>query len=260
MDHMYQNMGYFLVGAALLWNFHKIISLATLIGAISFFFAYTCVYIFNDIHDLEEDKNHILYLKKDRPLVRGEIKKKTAMKIWLVFLIISIVSSLFTNFLFSSLILSMLIINFIYTLKLKKQYPLLGLFLLLIVQYFKVLVGWVSSFPSLQEFPILIPALISFAYGFSMAPYRYNQGRISKKSYQILLVIFGILTLFSYIFSLLFYTSISNALLMLFVGGFLISPFLYLKYKRKELGDILKYSLKFFGILFITLAIAIFFI
>ena len=52
---------------------------------ISFCLASSCVYVFNDLRDLESDKNHPK--KKHRPLAGGYLSKKTAIYVIFVLLV-----------------------------------------------------------------------------------------------------------------------------------------------------------------------------
>ena len=70
-------------------NFDNIIT--CLLGFFAFSFASSFIYIINDIRDIEKDKLH--ERKKKRPLPSGRIKKKTAIIIAIIMLIISFVAS-----------------------------------------------------------------------------------------------------------------------------------------------------------------------
>ena len=60
----------------------------SVIGFIVFSLIASCVYVINDINDIELDRKHPV--KKSRPLASGEIKIKSAVSVVIAFLIISI--------------------------------------------------------------------------------------------------------------------------------------------------------------------------
>jgi len=105
-----------LIFSGSLTNIHTIIisSLAFII----FCLISSSVYIINDILDLEKDKLHPL--KKDRPLAAGIIKIPLAILLLVLFLGISLTGAFFIDLVFSLIIIAYFIINFFYSLGLKK--------------------------------------------------------------------------------------------------------------------------------------------
>ncbi len=85
-----------------------------------FCFAASIIYIFNDIHDVENDRKHPV--KKFRPLASGSLSVRTAIisafVLFLLGLLISLTSNLPDEVFIA--IFSYLILNFFYTLKLKR--------------------------------------------------------------------------------------------------------------------------------------------
>lgn len=84
---------------------------------ISFCFAASTIYIFNDIRDIEKDKVHPK--KKFRPIASGAVPLRTAIVTDVVFLFISIGFALFTGRNMLIIIASYLLINLFYSLGMK---------------------------------------------------------------------------------------------------------------------------------------------
>ena len=91
--------------------------LKTAIAFLSFSLIASAVYVFNDYHDIEEDKIHPT--KKNRPLASGSISKKAALLFMLLLLLagLSIATLLGRHML--SIVFVYLALNIAYTLKLK---------------------------------------------------------------------------------------------------------------------------------------------
>ena len=89
------------------------------LGFIVFSFTASIIYIFNDLKDIERDKNHPKKCK--RPIASGEITKRQALLIILFFMVLNIILiCIFLNNMKASLILAVyFVINIAYTLKLK---------------------------------------------------------------------------------------------------------------------------------------------
>lgn len=88
-----------------------------LIGFILFCLISSAVYIFNDIIDVESDKQHPQ--KKYRPLALGDIKTSSAIILAIVLLIIAAVLSIKVNLSFILLLLSYLVLNLLYSFSFK---------------------------------------------------------------------------------------------------------------------------------------------
>ncbi len=78
----------------------------------------SCVYIINDYFDIEEDKLHPT--KSKRPLAEGTVKKQTALILALALFLVSILLTIYMNINVTICILVYFILNFFYTIKLKK--------------------------------------------------------------------------------------------------------------------------------------------
>ena len=103
-----------------LFNTNKLI--LSIIGFIGFSLVASCVYMINDINDVEADKKHPV--KKHRPLASGEIKIKTAIILVVLFLLISagLITYLYTitkAIIIIVLPILYLILNILYSMRLK---------------------------------------------------------------------------------------------------------------------------------------------
>lgn len=91
-----------------------------LIGFISFSFCASFVYIFNDIKDLESDRNHPK--KKFRSLASSKISIKTAIFIGVILLTLSFIIPLyFKIYIIPQLLILYIFVNILYTYFLKKE-------------------------------------------------------------------------------------------------------------------------------------------
>lgn len=84
---------------------------------VSFCFAASTIYIFNDIRDIEKDKAHPK--KRSRPIASGKISLKTAIVTDIVFLLISLAAAFFTGRNMLIIITIYLLINLFYSLGMK---------------------------------------------------------------------------------------------------------------------------------------------
>ena len=75
------------------------------------------IYIFNDYHDIEEDRNHPV--KKNRPLASGRVSKTFALSLIGIILIPSLLGAYILNKEFFIILLAYLVMNILYTLWLK---------------------------------------------------------------------------------------------------------------------------------------------
>lgn len=91
-----------------------------ILGFISFSLISSCIYILNDICDVDKDRNHPT--KKDRPIASGEVSIRNAyllaIALFIVSLIINYISSGF-NFISFGLLLLYFVLNVLYSLGLK---------------------------------------------------------------------------------------------------------------------------------------------
>ena len=96
--------------------------LIILLGFLVFSFASSFIYIINDIKDIELDLLH--NRKKERPLAKGIIKKRNAMVLALIMLIVSLVINyVITGSIFNLsnyILIAYIIINILYSFYFKK--------------------------------------------------------------------------------------------------------------------------------------------
>ncbi|MBO4699986.1 decaprenyl-phosphate phosphoribosyltransferase [bacterium] len=90
---------------------------SAILAFISFCFAASTIYIFNDIRDIEKDKLHPK--KKHRPIASGKISIKTAIVADIVFLAAAVGFAFFTGTRTGCIILIYLLINFFYSIGMK---------------------------------------------------------------------------------------------------------------------------------------------
>ena len=137
----------------------------TIIGFIIFCLCTSVVYIVNDIKDVENDKKHPN--KKMRPLASGEISKKQAIII-LIFLltIIAILATLFLKNNINAIIImiSYMIINFLYSIKLK-NIPIVDVTIIALGFLLRVVFGAIIAEIEISNWLYLTILAISFYMG-----------------------------------------------------------------------------------------------
>lgn len=97
------------------FTFEKFFSVS--LGFIYFCFAASAIYIFNDYHDLEEDREHPV--KKNRPLACGSVSGKYAVALMGFLLSIAFAGSILLSYKYASILGFYITLNIIYTIKLK---------------------------------------------------------------------------------------------------------------------------------------------
>ncbi len=97
-----------------------------------FCLASSAVYLFNDLLDLPKDREHPL--KKHRPLASGNISKQAVGSAAFLLLLISIAAGFYLNIPFGYALLAYLILNLLYSLKLKE---------IIILDVFSIAIGFV---------------------------------------------------------------------------------------------------------------------
>jgi len=115
-----------------------LILISTIVAFISFCSAASAMYVFNDIMDAELDREHPT--KKERPIAQGRITKEKALKIAAFLLGFSVLLGLFLSGEFLLVLVFYFLINFSYSLGLKKII-LLDVFLVSIGYLLRVLAG-----------------------------------------------------------------------------------------------------------------------
>ena len=140
----------------------ELFNINMLIRTFIVFFAFSVttssVYIFNDYHDVEEDRRHPV--KRNRPLASGDISKKTAL---LTMVICFAIGFIITGFLDTSLLkwlLIYLILNVLYTLRLK-HVSILDVFTVAICFVIRLFVGASVTGIGLSMWIVLITFLLA---------------------------------------------------------------------------------------------------
>jgi 4-hydroxybenzoate polyprenyltransferase len=119
----------------------------TLFGFILLCFASSTVYIINDIADIEQDRQHPK--KKDRPLPSGKLSIRSAALSAVVIGILTLAVSFYLNRLFGTLVLTYIIMNLLYSLRLK-HVPIIDV--LFIASGFVLRVGAGVSLVTVERF------------------------------------------------------------------------------------------------------------
>lgn len=140
-------------------EFDKIAHIESSIAAfIIFSIIASSVYIFNDIKDVEADRQHPV--KKERPIASGEVKVKSAFILSLVLMAAGLIFSFFLNITFMFIILSYLVLNIFYSLGLK-HVTILDIFIISIGFVLRVFAGAVVISVNVTMWIIIITFLLS---------------------------------------------------------------------------------------------------
>lgn len=93
--------------------------LAATLGFVTFSFTASLVYVFNDLRDIDEDRNHPQ--KKNRPIASGKISHKEALGLLFFLVVIISLLTLYINILpFTVVLFLYLLINLFYSISLKR--------------------------------------------------------------------------------------------------------------------------------------------
>ena len=111
------------------------------LGAVVLFsLASGCIYMFNDIFDLEKDKNHPIKCK--RPLASGKIKKSSLIYSIVIIFSLVIILSFKLEILFGVIIVVYFLLNLLYSIALKKV-VILDVMIVAFGFYLRILAGGV---------------------------------------------------------------------------------------------------------------------
>lgn len=132
--------------------------LRTFFAFLSFSLIASAVYVFNDYHDVEEDKRHPT--KNNRPLASGSISKKAALLLMLMLLLagLSIASLLDQQIIY--IVFVYLILNIAYTLKLK-HVAIIDVFIIAIGFVLRLFIGSAVTKIELSLWIILMTFLLA---------------------------------------------------------------------------------------------------
>ncbi|MFX1485169.1 MAG: UbiA family prenyltransferase [Promethearchaeota archaeon] len=174
-DNIPKNAGLYSIGIMLLHLFRfNFDLLQVLLGLLVFMLSYSSVYVLNDIFDVEEDKRDERKVPR-KPIALGVVNKKDAAAVAGLFLFLGLLLSVLLNLLFFCVLLSLIIINLIYSISspsIRKQkpedvrptrlkYTNLGLALVALMQLLKIFLPW-TLIIQVMQFPVF------FAVGFSI--------------------------------------------------------------------------------------------
>ncbi|NVM03271.1 MAG: decaprenyl-phosphate phosphoribosyltransferase [Candidatus Helarchaeota archaeon] len=258
-------------------NIHFIANDIKVLAAVILFILISgCVYMSNDIFDLENDKNHPV--KSKRPLSSGKIKKSRLIHAIIVLSVITFISAYKINFAFGNIILGYFLLNFLYSTYLKRI-VILDVMVVALGFYLRILAGGVviDVYPSvwLSLCTILLSLFLVFSkrrHELVVLENRSNMHREVLSYYSPYFIdqmisIVTALTIITYIM----YTISDKAIeyfgnrnliytnIFVFYGIF---RYLYLVYKEKKGGDPVKIILsdKFLLINILLWAISVYII
>jgi len=133
----------------------------SLVGFIAFSLISSCVYIINDIHDVENDRKHVI--KSKRPIASGEISIKMALVIMGILFVVVTLLQLFTmkNIIATLLLATYLIINVLYT-RYLKAVPIIDVAIIVLGFVIRVFFG--ASLVDVQVSNWLYLCIISLSF------------------------------------------------------------------------------------------------
>jgi len=112
------------------------------LGFLSFIFASSSVYLFNDIIDIKEDRLHPV--KKHRPIPAGRISRPEAIILSVtLFMLAILIPVLMINYVFVAIILAYMLVNISYSFYLK-QFAILDVFMISIGFLLRAIAGIVA--------------------------------------------------------------------------------------------------------------------
>lgn len=147
-----------------------------ILGFVLFSVISSCVYIINDIKDVEKDRRN--KYKRNRPIASGEIKIKEAIMILVVFLMFSIILAYRLGSLYAILCLLIYFVsNIIYSMG-AKNIPILDIAILVSGFIIRVIYGSVVAYIQVSNWLYL--TVFSFSFFFSLCK-RRNEFRENKE-------------------------------------------------------------------------------
>lgn len=150
-------------------------------GVISFCLVCSGVYIFNDINDVEEDRQHPI--KKNRPIASGAIGIKEGFIYACIFFFGGLIISYFINFIFFFLVLVYIIQNILYSIKLKHIY-LVDLIVISIGMVIRVLSGYLIIQTKINYWVIVLVFIAAFYLAVSKRIGEYELESGGRKVFQ----------------------------------------------------------------------------
>lgn len=164
-------------------TYGKINLLNAILGVISMVIAYSAVYPFNDINDVEHDKKDS-FKKLKNPIASGKLKVDSAASLMFLLLVLGFLFSVPLNSIFRILFFFALFFNFVnsssYT-KSRYRTPFFKSILVFFMQFSKFSMGWFSQTLRLAGFPFVIGFVVSLIY--SACYYAYKKQMFSLKDF-----------------------------------------------------------------------------
>ncbi len=199
-------------------NLHLL--LRTFVAFLIFCAVTSSIYIFNDLHDIPEDRRHPD--KKDRPLASGAIDKFPAVTIMLILCIAGGVTSFVLDSSFGMLTAFYILLNVAYTIRLK-HIPIVDVFVIAAGFVVRVSIGGVVTDITLSGWITLLTFLLAMFLGFSkrrseVALY-LKEGQITRKvvdGYNLdflnsAILVSGVISIVCYIMYTMSYSVIQRA-------------------------------------------------
>ncbi|MFQ5867508.1 MAG: decaprenyl-phosphate phosphoribosyltransferase [bacterium] len=134
------------------------------VAFVSFCFAASSIYIFNDIMDLQSDRFHPI--KKHRPLASGEINVTTAYIISTVLALMSLFLGFFCNIGFVLVVVTYMGINILYSIYLKNV-VILDVFIIALGFVLRIVAGSVATNIYMSKWILLCGFTLSLFLGFT---------------------------------------------------------------------------------------------
>lgn len=177
-----KNLLQFFIGIATFFAiFGRIDLIKTILGCISFIISYSAIYPYNDIIDAEEDKRKKWKLNY-KPIASGILNIKEAVTSQFFLFSLGIGISMFVSKWYSLLLISLLILNFLYSSPMTRKFfkkNKIGMILItFVIQYLKFSSGWIAMTTNLVLFPFWFINLLALAYTFSFLIYKINLVKI----------------------------------------------------------------------------------
>ncbi|MHA1904340.1 MAG: UbiA family prenyltransferase [Candidatus Thorarchaeota archaeon] len=200
VENIPKNIGLYSVGILLLVLYRIAIETTSiLLGMLAFIISYSSVYVLNDIWDIAEDVKDAEKIPR-KPLARGYVDRREAVKLSATLLVIGLVFSTCLNILFFGLMCSLIVVNILYSAPLihnsrighsshetaqkhnsygveyrtSLKYTVVGLPLIFIMQFLKILLPWTIS-SELANFPYFFGLGFSCMYLVFFKGYKENE-------------------------------------------------------------------------------------
>lgn len=132
--------------------------LPLLAGFISFSFAASCIYIFNDYRDIEDDRKHPV--KKTRPLAAGTVSKTAALVLCVILLAVAFILAWFIRDKFLFVLGIYFLLNAAYSIALKKI-PILDIMILAAGFVLRIKAGSVIAYIAMSEWIVVMVFLLA---------------------------------------------------------------------------------------------------